>query len=64
MGKYKSVKRGEKVWLYVVRATKLYFQHFLSGYPLNKYPRVQRCVPNFAKIEKRNCEKKIVKERL
>ena len=30
----------------------------------NKYPRVQRCVPNFAKIEKRDCERKIVKERL
>ena len=38
--------------------------------PFNKYPRVQRCVPNFANIEikiakerlwKKDCEKKIVK---
>ena len=27
----------------------------------NKHPRVQQCVPNFAKIEKSDCEKKIVK---
>ena len=34
-----------------------------KGEEKNKYPKVQQCVPNYAKIEK-EIERKIVKERL